>query len=514
MSFTDIFRKTYRDTRKCVEADDCAGAILGCRKLAALCGKQYKLNDGAKLQLKATLKQHAGNFASSANTIECFGITNQVKTFFGFEEIDLAPNTTQKSVVVAFDPTDPVDFAIGEISVTEKPEKPSETSMPHEANTPQAPIDLPSDTTAPSAVVGAEGNGTETGNPMPAFDPENLEDFIGQREIVKRIKLEIMAAKKLGRQHINPMLLLGSRGLGKTTLMKLVAKELGVRFEYMDCSQLRNDVSSHKAVQNFFQGIGKTKEPVVIGMDEIHALPNKLQTGLLTLLNDREFVYLDNSGTNHNIPIEHFTFIGATTDAQDVLATLKDRCGLTFYLLDYSRDELRRIFLNKFASKQLQISEDTLVECINRCRSSLREVNAIVSGLETLAVIADTDSVNAEMTAEHFRNAGIDPIGLKTKDVEILNILLEDDTGVMAEDTIAKRAGLDSKIYSSEYEPYLIKIGFISISGKGRSLTEKAKAYLIDGTYEYGEPDITDGQSNGGDSENGDDIFDPMDDLI
>ena len=519
MTFSDLFRNEYRRTRMSIEVGDCAAVVTGCRNIATLCGKQYKL-EGVSIQTKANLRYHANNFAVLANKIENDGIDNHVKAFLGYataeapKRVEIEKKTEPFVCNTTYESIDPVDFAICELTTIENFQsnaKPSCNDIPRKES---------ADALADGEVVRNKiSNASEDEASSLVFDPETLDSFIGQKAAVKRITLEISAARKLGRKYIDHALLLGSRGLGKTTLMKLVAKELGVRFEYIDCSQFRNDVASHRSVQSFFQRIGKANEPVVIGMDEIHALPHKLQTGLLTLLNDREFVYLDNSGSTHIVPIEHFTFIGATTEAQDVLVPLKDRCGLTFYLSDYSRAELRQIFRNKIASKELQINDDALNECINRCRSSVREVNTIVRGLETLAVIADTNTIDTVMVTEYFRNAGIDPIGLKLKDIEVLNILYEDDIGVMSEDTIATRAGIDAKVYNSEYESHLIKIGFMSISGKGRSLTEKARAYLKNGTYDFGELNATAKQANGHNVpemnlENDDGYSEPIDELL
>ena len=243
-----------------------------------------------------------------------------------------------------------------------------------------------------------------------------------------------------------------------------------------------NDVRSQRAVQKFLQRISQEGEPVVIAFDEIHALPKHIQTGLLTLLNDRVYSYMDENGVNHNLPIKEFTFIGATTDAQDVLSTIKDRCNnLTFYLKDYTREDLAKIFVNKFAAKGLVVSDEVLAMCIDRCRSSIREVNAFVNGLKTKAINADVSRVSAEMAAEYFKDIDRDPIGLKAKDLEILHCLLNEPTGVMSEDTLAARVHVDPKVLTKEFEPYLLKIGFVSITSRGRSLTQKAIDYLTGG---------------------------------
>lgn len=335
----------------------------------------------------------------------------------------------------------------------------------------------------PTVDVANNGNGA-TKDKDGGFTPECLDDFIGQAHVVRRIKQEIAAAKKLGKKHIDNILLFGSRGLGKSTLMKLIAKELGVDFRFMDASSFNNDVASQRKLHKFFMNICDYGLPVVIAFDEIHAMPKQIQTALLTLLNDRVYSYMDNNGMTQNIPIKEFTFIGATTDADKVLSTIKDRCNnLTFYLKDYTREELAKIFKNKFGAYGLIVEENVLEDCINRCRSSIREVESFVNGLRTKAINAETFIINEAMVAEYFRERELDPIGLRTKDLEILDILSHDPVGIMAAETLAAKAHLDTSVYVSEFEPYLIKLGFINISNRGRGLSEKGKRYLSPEAY-------------------------------
>ncbi|MBO5773782.1 MAG: AAA family ATPase, partial [Clostridia bacterium] len=249
---------------------------------------------------------------------------------------------------------------------------------------------------------------------------------------------EIAAAKKLGKRHIDNILLFGTRGLGKSTLMKLIAKELGVDFRFMDASAFSNDVGSQRKLHKFFMNICEYGQPVVIAFDEIHAMPKHIQTALLTLLNDRIYSYMDNNGMTQNIAIKEFTFIGATTDEDKVLPTIKDRCNnLTFYLKDYTREELAKIFNIKFGSYGLSVEDGVMEDCINRCRSSIREVESFVNGLRTKAINADTTVITQAIAEEYFSERELDPIGLRTKDIEILNVLVHDAVGVMAAETLA-----------------------------------------------------------------------------
>lgn len=313
----------------------------------------------------------------------------------------------------------------------------------------------------------------------PSLEPQSLDDFIGQAHIIKILKDSIKVSRIKGVHHIDNVLLFGRKGLGKTTLMKLIAKELGAQFEYIDAASFENSSSSQRSFQNFLINISELNKPVVIAIDEIHALPKSIQTSLLTLLNNRVYSYLDKKGVSHNIPINEFTFIGATTDSQDVLPTIKDRCSnLTFYLRNYTYDELNKIFLNKFTFNNLVVDQNILDECIDRCRSSIRQVNDIVNGLTEKALLINSNKITMEMVDEYFKERNIDSIGLTVEDRKILNVIKEEPGGAVSEDTLAARVHLDVKVLKSDFEPYLLSIGFISITPKGRVLTQKALEYL------------------------------------
>lgn len=367
---------------------------------------------------------------------------------------------------------------------------------------------------SPAEPLSADADATPTDaptEPLPieqAIEPQTLDDYIGQEHIVKRIKEEIRAAAILGKRHLDNIMLFGNRGLGKSTLIELIAKELGVELEFIDCTTFANNAKSEENFHSFFLNVIKKQRPIVMAFDEIHALTPKLQSRLLTLLQKRAYVYMTD-GITKTVPIPDFTFIGATTDYDAVLNTIKDRCNnLTFMMKDYTRDELCRIVRNKFLAMGLVASDEIIASCVNRFRSSLRDIKAIVMGIHTKCVIAGTATVTAEMVETYFKERGVDAIGLEEKELEILRVIRREDHGNLSAETLAARVYLDVKILTKVYEPYLMKIGFISINARGRSLTPKALDYLDYGYYDFGE-----GVCIGSLPEGGEDAADPKTDT-
>lgn len=485
MEFKELFREKYRVALHAARANDKDGTIAGLTGLYNLFAEQYKKNNGDTIVIKAKLSYWQDTFGTYIQIIRQYGLQDRrVQKLFGLIDDASIPSFSdilggKGEVSVPPVAPEPKSQPIGGINIEgiippedEQPTKPPIVPITEE---PVVPIEDKPIVPQPIAVSGED---------KPVYTPDSLRGFIGQQHIVKVLLKEIAIAKNEGRRHLDNILLFGNPGLGKTTLMELIAKELGVRFELLDCSQFRNSQQSLKALQNFFMRVARDNEPVVIALDEIHMLNNELQSSLLTLLNNRVYVSpLDVNGQCKRIPIDEFTFIAATTDDDKVLDTIKNRClRLKFQMVDYTPEELKQIYKNKVAAKGLTIDDDAIDTCIPRSRGAIRYVNSIVEGLNSALYNEDgvriSTHIDLETALKYFEEKGIDPIGLEAKDLEILKVIEEDTSGAISADVLSARVGLETKKYLSEYERYLIKIGFISVTGRGRSLTEKAIVYL------------------------------------
>lgn len=489
MTFADKFREKYRVALYAARANNQDATLAGLADLYRLFAEQYALDNGDSIVVKAKLSYWQEIFGGYVDIIRRNGLGDRrIQKFFGLiddEDIPSFGDILSGKGEVTLPPEMPKVAPVGGVDISgivepapvvqPKADKPAEPVVPITETKPEVPQ-------VPEIPIASDGNGG--GKDEPTFAPDTLEGFIGQQHIVKVLLKEIAIAKAQGRKYLDNILLFGNPGLGKSTLMQLIAKALGVKFEWMDCSQYRNSQQSLKALQNFLMKVARDNEPVVIAFDEIHMLTDELQSSLLTLLNSRVYVSPpDVNGVVKRIPIDNFTFIAATTDDDKVLNTIKDRClRLKFQMVDYTPEELKRIYKNKVASKGLTITDDAIDACIPRSRGSIRYVNSFVDGLDT-ALYDDngqrvSTNIDLDVVVKYFEEKGIDTIGLEKKDIEILRVLEEDASGAMGAETLSARIGLDPKKYLSEYEPYLIKIGFVTVTGRGRALTEKAIKYL------------------------------------
>lgn len=496
MNFQELFRQKYRAALDAARADNRGGVIIALDELCSVFAEQYGKDNGDTIVIKAKLAYWQDAFHKYSQIVRQCGLSDRrVQKLFGFIDDDTLPSISDIMSGTGKIEIPPIAQQAGGVDIDgivparglESPSVPKKIeSVPDERRDrpPAASVVSPraQEPTDPVGDYGVSDNGG--GEDKPVYAPDSLKCFIGQQYIVKALLKEIAIAKNKGIKHLDNIMLFGNPGLGKTTLMELIAKEIGVKFEKLDCSQFRNSQQSLKALQNFFIRIARENEPVVIALDEIHALTPELQSSLLTLLNDRVYVSPpDISGNVKRIPIDEFTFIGATTDDDKVLDTIKNRClRLTFQMVDYTPDELRRIYKNKIASKGLTVDDDVIDICIPRSRGAMRYVNSIVDGFDSALYddngVRISTHIDLSTALKYFDEKGIDSMGLTAKDLEILRTLDEYSGDAMGADVLAARVGLDTKKYISEYEKYLIKIGFINISGRGRALSETAVKYL------------------------------------
>lgn len=483
MRFSEKLKELFREARNAAISNDYTLCSAKLRELACFFGEVYKINT-LKLNEKAIIRMYFDKFLNLSAVIKKSGVNSEVASFFGIDSSSKLTNIDDYN-----------DDFIGRL-IAEESSKPFDNdSKPKQISDVEIDSIIEESISKDEKSVNNEGSNDEKSQQSdlvpetqsilqatnPAFEPTSLDSFIGQTETVARIKQELKAAKLRGVSYLDHIMLFGGRGLGKSTLMKLIAKELGAAFEFLDCAQFRGDVASQRAVQKFLQNISTKYNgaPVVIAFDEIGFCSQIIQSSLLTLLNDRNYTWLDNKGVTHCVKIENFTFIGATTDPQDLLPTLKDRClNLTFYLRDYTREELSLIFKNKFSVLGYNTELGALEMCVNRCRSSIREVNAFVKGLQSFATINYTTCITIDLATEFFIQSDIDDVGLNKKDREILKVLCYEQPNGISANNLATLVGVSVQVLTSEYEPFLIKNGYLLITSKGRVLTEKAKAYL------------------------------------
>lgn len=488
-------RDLYVQARELAKTGNNSNSLIVINNITEISNYVKELYEQSTNMERIKCRAQYEGFDNVVNIIKVCGLKDErVRAFFG-----LAPSSAHAP---SFS-----DILNGNVPPT--PQNAGSNTAKPSANGVSVPV-TKSKKPANQPKIGAVAAGSDStfddGKINPKYTPDSLDDFIGQERVVRELKREIKIAKTNGRHNLDNILLFGNPGLGKTTLMKLIAAELGAEYEPFDCSQMGNTQQTLKKMQSFLIRVSKINKPVVIAFDEIHMLSRELQSALLTLLNDRVFVSPpDLNGNIKRIPIENFTFIGATTNDEGVLPTIKNRClGLTFQLVDYTNDELKRIYRNKVASKGLTISDDAIEVCIPRSRGAIRYVNSFVDGLDKALYNDDgmrtSFHIDLDVALAYFEKKGIDPMGLTDKDLEILHTLEETDG--MGVDVLAARVGLDSKKYQSEYEKYLIKIGFIDVNGKGRTLTDRALRYLNatggddDGEVAPDYPDTTD--NNGG----------------
>ena len=304
--------------------------------------------------------------------------------------------------------------------------------------------------------------------------PQTLDDYVGQRDLKKNLKVFIGAALHRD-EPLDHLLFYGPPGLGKTTLAYVIANEMHANIH----------VASGPTIEKIgdLAAILSGLEPGdVLFIDEIHRLPRIVEESLYTAMEDFKFSVMINRDMNSkaltmNLP--PFTLIGATTRAGDLSSPLRARFGITEKLNFYDQDEVTQIVKRTAKVFNTKISDEAAIEIAKRSRGTPRIANRLFRRVRDFANFKGKDDIDVNDALEALNALKVDSIGLDDVDIRYLRTLIERfKGGPVGLDTLANAIGEEIMNLEDVYEPYLLQIGFIDRTPRGRVANPKAYKHL------------------------------------
>ena len=304
--------------------------------------------------------------------------------------------------------------------------------------------------------------------------PNQMDEFIGQKEIVDSLKLYIEAANKRG-ESLDHVLFFGPPGLGKTTLSIIIARELGVNIKQTSgpvldrAGDLAGILTSLEVKDVFF-------------IDEIHRLNAIVEEYLYSAMEDYRIEIMIDKGPSARsvqLNVEPFTLVGATTRLGSLTSPLRDRFGVILRFDYYETEDLYEIIKRSAEILEVQIDEDGALELAGRSRGTPRIANRILRRTRDYAEVKANGKINALVAKDSLSSLGIDEYGLDTMDRMILETLIDKfNGGPVGLNSLAVAVSEDVSTIEDVYEPYLIKEGFIQRTSRGRIAQEKSYKHL------------------------------------